>query len=216
MTHEPKADLLPLFSQPICVTELPITEEVATHIKNLEYYEMESSVGWLSEDTLVLDNPVMAGFKSNLVTIIQGYAHAMLQIQDDISFYITNSWVTVHKQGDFAPAHNHDNSLLSGTCYVNIPDDDESMFEIYAPQAHNLFGFLKPKYKQWNIFNSKNWSAKPNTGTTILFPSYLEHGTTPMTSNTDKRYCLAFNVFAHGDFHDSWMKDKAPINRLVL
>jgi len=75
---------------------------------------------------------------------------------------------------------------------------------------------LKPKYKEWNIFNSKNWSAKPNTGTTILFPSYLEHGTTPMTSNTDKRYCLAFNVFAHGDFHDSWMKDKAPINRLIL
>ena len=69
MTHEPKADLLPLFSQPICVTELPITEEVAKHIRNLEYYEMESSVGWLSEDTLVLDNPVMSSLKLNLLKL---------------------------------------------------------------------------------------------------------------------------------------------------
>jgi uncharacterized protein (TIGR02466 family) len=216
MTHETQVDLVPLFSQPVCISQLEITEEVAKHIRNIEYYEMTSSVGWLSEDTQVLDHPTMVDLKSKLLNRIKGYAHSMLQIQDDIEFYITNSWVTVHKDGDFAPAHNHDNSLISGTLYINIPDDDESLFEIYAPQAHSLFGFLKPKYKDWNIFNSKKWAAKPLTGTTIIFPSTLEHGTTPMTSKTDKRYCLAFNVFVHGDFHDSWQEGKAAINRLVL
>jgi uncharacterized protein (TIGR02466 family) len=216
MTGENKLDLLPLFSSPVCVTQLEITEAVAKHIRNLEYYEMTSSVGWLSEDTLVFDHPVMADLKSSLLRVIKEYAHNALQVHDDFDFYITNSWVTVHKDGDWAPTHNHDNSLLSGTLYINIPDDDESVFEIYAPQSHLLFGFLKPKYKGWNMFNTKRWFAKPITGTTILFPSYLEHGTTPMTSKTDKRYCLAFNVFAHGDFHDVWHEGKAPINRLVL
>lgn len=216
MIDKTKVDLLPLFSNPVCITQLNITDEVAKHVRNLEYYEMTSSVGWLSEDTLVLNHPIMVDLKSDLMSIVKNYAHDILQIDEEFDFQITNSWVTVHKEGDWAPPHNHDNSLLSGTLYINIPEDDQSLFEIYAPQAYSMFGFLKPKYKQWNLWNTKQWSAKPITGTTVLFPSYLEHGTTPMTSKTDKRYCLAYNVFAHGDYHDAWHKGKAPINRLVL
>ena len=89
MTHETKVDLLPLFSHPVCVSELEITDEVAKHIRNIEYYEMTSSVGWLSEDTQVLDHPTMVDLKSKLLNRIKGYAHSMLQIQDDIEFYIT-------------------------------------------------------------------------------------------------------------------------------
>lgn len=216
MKDKNNIDILPLFSNPVCVTDIHITDEVANHVKSLEYYEMLSSVGWLSEDTLVLSHPAMNDLKIKLTHVIRNYVHDILQIDENFNFYITNSWVTIHEEGNWAPPHNHDNSLLSGTLYINIPDDDESLFEIYAPQSYSMFGFLKPKYKQWNLYNTKQWSAKPVTGTTVLFPSYLEHGTTPMTSKTGKRYCLAYNVFAHGDFHDVWHHGKAPINRLVL
>lgn len=209
-------EVIPLFSHPVYLTQLDLTEEVISHVRNLDYYEMVSSVGWLSEDTSVLEHPVMEGLKSTLLDNVRNYAHNVLQIQDDLEFYITNSWVTVHQQNDWAPPHNHDNSLISGTVYINIPNDDESVFEFYAPQAHSIFGFLKPKFKEWNLLNSKNWRIQPVTGTAVVFPSSLVHGTSPMTSSTDKRYCLAYNVFVRGDFDDVWQEGKAPINHLTL
>jgi uncharacterized protein (TIGR02466 family) len=209
-------EVMPLFSQPIYISKIELSDNIIDHVKKLEYYEMSSSSGWLSEDTMVLDHPVMSNLKSILIDNVNNYAHNVLQIQDDIEFYITNSWVTLHQENDYSPPHHHDNSLFSGTVYINIPDDDESVFEFFAPPVSNIFGFLTPKFKEWNLLNSRNWFIKPETGTTIIFPSNLVHGTSAMTSSVNNRYCLAYNVFARGDFYSVWQEGKNPINRLVL
>ena len=164
------ADIVPLFSTPLYVSKEEVTSSDAEYIKNLEYYEMVSNVGWMSEDSYVLENSALQSLKNTVQKCIDDYAHEVLQVQDDFEFYITNSWVTVHKEGDFAPTHDHVNSLLSGVFYINIPEDDESVIEFYAA----------------------------------------------MTSSTDKRYCLAFNVFARGELSDTWQDNKASINRLNL
>jgi len=209
-------NIIPLFSTPLYVSEHEITQEDANYVRNLDYYEMKSNVGWMSEDSYVLDNSALQSLKDKVQKSVNEYVHDILEIQDDLDFFITNSWVTVHKEGDFAPTHDHVNSLLSGVLYINIPEDDESVIEFYAPSYVNLFPLIRPAIKAFNLWNSKSWFVEPKTGTIVLFPSTQAHGTTPMTSSADERYCLAFNVFAKGELSDTWQENKASINRLDL
>ena len=209
-------EIIPLFSTPLYVSKEEVTSSDANYIRNLDYYEMVSNVGWMTEDSYVLEHSALQPLKDTVQKCINEYAHEVLQVQDDFEFYITNSWVTVHKEGDFAPTHDHVNSLLSGVLYINIPENDESVIEFYAPSYVNLFPLIRPAIKAFNLWNSKSWFVEPKTGTIVLFPSTQAHGTTAMTSSTEKRYCLAFNVFARGELSDTWQDNKASINHLNL
>ena len=209
-------EMIPLFAKPTYVGKTDIDNDIKDYIQSLDYYNIENTTGQLSNDTYVLENSLLQQLKSNLEDNIRIYAHEMLQVDDSVEFYITNSWVTLHEQGDFAPSHIHTNSLISGTVYINIPDDDDSLFQFHAPDTYKVFGLFKPKVKSLNAWNSSTWAIKPETGTILLFPSDLSHSTTAMTSALDNRYCLAFNVFVKGELSDIPGHDKGSINRLVL
>lgn len=207
---------MPLFSKPIFISALSITEEIKSKVKSLSYYQPQNSLGQLSNNTYVLDEEPFAHLKKEIGKKIKNYVNDVLEVQDEIDFYITNSWVTVHDKGDYAPLHIHTNSLISGTLYINIPEDDDSLFQLHAPDTFKPFGLFKLKLKNLNFWNSATSSLKPETGTLILFPSDLAHSTTAMTSDKEYRYCLAFNVFVRGDIYDQEASDKGSINRVVL
>ena len=196
-------ELMPLFAKPIYISQLSIDSNVQNYVKELDYHVMEANSGQLSNDTYVLEHPELSSLKNIIKDNIKTYAHEILQVHDDIEFYITNSWVTLHCEGDYSPPHLHTNSLLSGTLYINIPKDDDSVFQIHAPETHKIFSLFNPKIKNFNSWNSKVASIKPETGLITLFPSDLMHSTTVMNSESDIRYCLAFNIFIKGEISDA-------------
>lgn len=209
-------DILPLFSTPIYTSK---NESLANNFKDiissLDYYRM-IAYGWITEDTYVLERPELAPLKDYITSHINNFLHNDLQVQDDLEFYITNSWVTIHNKDDYAPLHDHTNSLFSGTFYIDIPKDDDSIFELLTKDPYRNFPhIIQPRIKDYNLFNCNSWRIKPETGTLILFPSSLKHSTTVMSSN-NKRYCIAFNIFLKGDVYLLGGNDKNPINRLVL
>ena len=202
-------EMMPVFPNAVYTSKTDISSEIYKFIESLDYYCMENNSGQLSYNTSILDEETLRALNIDIKSHIDTYVHQVLQVQDDLDFYVTCSWVTLHEHGDYSPSHLHSNSILSGTLYINIPKDDESLFQFQAPSFHKILGFVNADIKEHNIWNSSTCSIKPETGTILIFPSSLTHGTTPMTSTTENRYCLAFNVFVKGNIGNN-------INRLDL
>lgn len=201
--------MMPVFPNAVYTSKISISKKTYEYIKSIDYYPMDNNSGKLSYNTSILNEENLKTLSNTIKSHIDVYIHQVLQIQDDLDFYITCSWVTLHEHGDFSPTHMHTNSILSGTVYINIPKDDESLFQFQAPDSHKVLGFINADIKEYNFWNSTTCSIQPQTGTIILFPSSLTHGTTSMTSTNENRYCLAFNVFVKGKIGNN-------INRLDL
>lgn len=210
-------NIVPLFSVPLYVANLPQPSiEEYSYIQSIKYRRMAVNNGDISLDNYILENDIFSNLKNHILNRMNLYFHDVLSIKKDYEFYITNSWITKHHKGDFAQRHAHQNSLFSGTFYLDIPSDDESKFTLIGDKGRHLFpNTIKPNYKDYNIFNSESWSLTPKTGDLYIFPSCLEHETTKMTSESF-RYCLAFNIFVKGKFEGPVTNDDAPIDTLIL
>jgi hypothetical protein len=61
---------------------------------------------------------------------------------------------------------------------------------------------LNLKIKEFNPFNSIEWSVNVKDNTLLLFPSQLYHGVAPNFSNNN-RISIAFNTFVKGQISDA-------------
>tara|TARA_B110001469_G_scaffold126766_1_gene145343 strand:+ start:1266 stop:1952 length:687 start_codon:yes stop_codon:yes gene_type:complete len=199
--------VIPLFSTPLFIHEQEVTSVDFEFIKNTKQIDINYSeshfkngAGSTSEGSYLLNHSEMSSLKDKILNSVKEYAHGVMQVGEEVEFYITRSWSTIHKEGDYAFPHSHANSLLSGVMYINVPKDDESLVEFMAPSNHTLFPLLQPRLKEHNIWNHRIFSFKPETGNIIIFPSNLVHSTTPMTSSTSLRYIVGFDIFVRGEF----------------
>jgi uncharacterized protein (TIGR02466 family) len=209
-------DVIPLFSTPVYISSLKIDNNTLSSVKNSEFYRMSSDTGWITEDTHFLDQEIYKDLRLSILQSVNSYVYDVLCIDKKIEAVITTSWITVHDRGDYAPMHEHGNSLFSGVFYINCPDDDESVFLLDSPYKHNIFPTaICPMPVDWNVFNATQWQLSPKTGDLYIFPSGLLHATTQCTSDL-KRYCLAFNVFLKGELTNVNSTLKNPINQLIL
>tara|TARA_R110000850_G_scaffold274245_2_gene411527 strand:+ start:161 stop:817 length:657 start_codon:yes stop_codon:yes gene_type:complete len=199
--------IIPLFSTPLFIHEQEVTSVDFEFIKNTKQIDINYSeshfkngAGSTSEGSYLLNHSEMSSLKDKILNSVKEYAHGVMQVGEEVEFYITRSWSTIHKEGDYAFPHSHANSLLSGVMYINVPKDDESLVEFMAPSNHTLFPLLQPRLKEHNIWNHRIFCFKPETGSIIIFPSNLVHSTTPMTSSTSLRYIVGFDIFVRGEF----------------
>jgi uncharacterized protein (TIGR02466 family) len=192
-------DIIPLFSTPYYKSTVDITADIVEYLIHKEYTLIPDNSGYYTKDSYVLNSLPLAKLKNSIEQHINTFMYDVLKVPTNLEFYITNSWCNIHEEGHYASLHNHTNSLFSGTCYINIPEDDESVFKMLSNNDYRLFpSVLYPDLTEYNILNCNSWSIKPETGTLILFSSQIEHEATPMTSKTDHRICLAFNIFMRG------------------
>jgi len=200
--------VVPLFSTPLFIHEQEVTSDDFEFIKNTNHMDINykeshfksDGAGTTSAGSYLLNHSEMSSLKAKILNSVKEYAHGVMQVGEEVEFYITRSWSTIHKEGDYAFPHSHANSLLSGVMYINVPKDDESLVEFMAPSNHTLFPLLQPRLKEHNIWNHRIFCFKPETGNIIIFPSNLVHSTTPMTSSTSLRYIVGFDIFVRGEF----------------
>lgn len=188
------ATVLPLFAVPLYTDNIG-TEYDLDFLKNASLYErMESNNGFYSKDKFILEDPRLKSLKDMIQEHINAFT-GYLSISNDAEFYITNSWIVKHIKGDWGPSHYHGNSVISGVYYFDV--DPNSGDIIFENRQDNLFGkTLEFDFKEWNIFNSFEWSLTPENGNIVMFPSHLAHRIRPCQS--DLRYCMPFNVFVRG------------------
>jgi hypothetical protein len=194
-----EGNLLPLFSTPIYHVEdsgHTFTPDEIRCIKNLKLKSNLGGPNELSNKTFVLNDGRLKFLKETCQYHLDTFTKQVLKIKQD--FYITNSWITKTEKGSYHQIHSHQNCIFSGVIYVNTTPDMGNLY-FYGKQGFlNDFNF-EYEYEDYNIYNTPSWNIPVKTGTIIIFPSGVKHGTSENTID-ETRYVVGFNAFVCGDF----------------
>ena len=192
-----------LWPVPVYQNSIIIESHWLKIINSLEFERMKSGNGNITVDRNVLLRPELADLKDKINEQCKLYVKNLLSISNRTDFYIQNSWVNIHEPADWAQAHRHMNSLISGCLYLKIPKDSGQIRFIKNQGNINLFSSATSfDYDSINHITADYWSIDPTEGMILLFPSHVLHEVDTNKSD-DTRYSLAFNLYAKGSFgHD--------------
>ena len=186
-----------LWPTPIYENYIPVKSEWLDYAENCKYERMFSQNGDYTVYKYILDN--ILDLKKQLFFHVNLFAEKYLKIVNT-EFYFLNSWIVKHHFNDWAQAHHHSNSLLSGVYYLKTEKNSGDINFIKDYKEQNIFPLaITPNYDEYNYVNSKNFKFEPAVGNLIIFPSTLMHEVTKNNSK-NTRYSLAFNVFCKGVF----------------
>jgi uncharacterized protein (TIGR02466 family) len=196
-----KPAIYPLFSTPMYVNNVGPFER--PDLRSLEYSSTIPSGGAYnflrSVDKKVLDRPEFRRVHELIMQEVNVYARQLLCVSDRIEFYVTDSWVNLHRRGHSAGAHVHHNSLISGVLYLHVTERTGDL--VFHRDVRSLVPFppaLDLDMNAFNLYNCKSWSYTPKPNDICLFPSMVMHSADP-NGTDEERSCLAFNVFVRGD-----------------
>lgn len=105
-------------------------------------------------------------------------------------FEITGCWANI--SGPAAPhkMHSHPNNYLSGVYYVKTQKNANSIF-FHDPRAQ--ITVISPKLAETGLATAGKVRMEVETGTLIIFPSWLQHSVDPNRSG-ENRVSIAFNI----------------------
>jgi uncharacterized protein (TIGR02466 family) len=102
-----------------------------------------------------------------------------------------NWWININGKYDYNTPHDHQNSVLSGTYYVQVPE--ENMGDLMLHRGDNAEFFLTSKVKrEQTMVNTMAVPCPVKESMFYLFPSWVKHSVE--RNNTDsERISIAFN-----------------------
>ena len=127
--------------------------------------------------------------------------------ENELDFYITESWLNIVHPGGQHNRHCHQNSIISGVFYIATTEDDFINFYEPLPMKHQI----KIEELGHNLWNAYSWYFPVTNNKLILFPSWLDHGVEVNGRQTTDRISLAFNVFVRGK-----LGEPGNANKLIL
>jgi uncharacterized protein (TIGR02466 family) len=189
-----EANINGIFPTPIYISKLnrKLTNKELLFIDKTKLYSHNNEGNKTSNDNYILNHKDFKNLKTDLDLRIQDYFDKIISPANNITPYITQSWLNYTETNQYHHKHQHPNSLISGVFYVNC---DEKFDKIKF--FNTEYKTIKPEIKEWNIWNSESWWFSVNTGDVILFPSSLTH-MVETKEGTNTRISLAFNVFIKG------------------
>ena len=190
--------LMPLFAMPLYFSKVDLTKEDITLVKSIKYKRLTSNNGDVSEDMYLLDDVRFKSIRERIEQHVNRHVYGNLKVDNTIKFEITNSWVMRHHKNDWAPKHQHSNSILSGILYI---ETEEGSGDLIFDKDYSYVNLFPPAVdvpvSERNVFNSKTWTFYPEPGHIYIFPSHLMHYVTESKSE-NLRYCLPFNLYPVG------------------
>jgi len=187
-----------LFPTPVYQTNLRKTfnEEELEFIRDCSKNVKHNRGNIITNGSYLLDQKPMKKLKEELQLHLENYYKLVIQTQDKIFPYITQSWINFTEKGQFHHEHLHANSLVSGVLYFDVDEKDVIKFHKRVPAT--IF-FQNCNY---NHLNSTEWNLAAKKGDLLLFPSSLLHSV-PVKETDGFRVSLSFNTFVEGHIGDS-------------
>ena len=189
-----EANINGIFPTPIYISKLDreLTSKELSFINKIKLDTYNNEGNKTSNDNYILNSKSFKTLKDELDLRVKDYFDKVISPANNITPYITQSWLNYTETNQYHHKHQHPNSLVSGVFYINCHKEyDKIKF------FNDKYSTIKPEVKDWNIWNSTSWWFSVKTGDVILFPSSLTHMVeTKQGDNT--RISLAFNVFIKG------------------
>lgn len=188
-------DLMNMFATPLyrASLERPFTEAELNFFREALADSVESISNFSSRDKSVLNNPVLRDLRDTLQRHLDEYFKTIYNTSNRVSLKITQSWLTLSRQGESHHAHTHPNSVVSGVLYINLAENDGISFH---RNEDNVWHELLPA--QENYFNAKRYFINTQVGNILLFPSNVRHSVREVEEVVE-RVSLSFNSFFEGE-----------------
>jgi uncharacterized protein (TIGR02466 family) len=189
-----ESNIMGIFPTPVYISKLDreLTSKELSFIDKAKLDVFKNEGNTTSNDNYILNQKAFKNLKEDLDLRIQDYFDKIICPVNNITPYITQSWLNYTETTQYHHKHAHPNSLVSGVFYINC-DDKFDKIKFF----NDKYETIKPEVKDWNLWNSRSWWFTVKTGDVILFPSSLTH----MVENkegTNTRISLAFNIFIKG------------------
>jgi uncharacterized protein (TIGR02466 family) len=194
-----EANINGIFPTPIYISKLnrkltPLELKFVDKNKK-DFYKNEGNI--TSNNSYILNKKPFANIKKELDLKVKDYFNKVISPANNITPYITQSWLNYTETNQYHHKHAHPNSLVSGVFYINCHEEHDKI-----KFFNDTYKTIKLEMKDWNIWNSESWWFSVKTGDIIMFPSSLTHMVeTKQGDNT--RISLAFNVFIKGTVGDN-------------
>jgi uncharacterized protein (TIGR02466 family) len=102
-----------------------------------------------------------------------------------------NWWININGKYDYNESHDHQNSVLSGTYYVQVPE--ENMGDLVLHRGDNAEFFLTSKVeREQTMANAMAIPCPVKESMFYLFPSWVKHSVERNNTNSE-RISIAFN-----------------------
>jgi uncharacterized protein (TIGR02466 family) len=173
------------------VDNLSIPNEDHEKILNSEFKVTRYGNFPTTENKFILDT--VPTLKSWIQVQINRYAS---EIMGTSTLRITQSWAIKHEnQPQSIYTHTHANSIISGSYYIDAPENTEPL-TLMRPVMHGNSPQIEWE-KDWEgrpwLYDQIKYSAY--TGRLIMFPSNVPHGVLGQQSTNQRRCVLAFNTW---------------------
>jgi uncharacterized protein (TIGR02466 family) len=189
-----EANINGIFPTPIYISKLdreltPLELKFVDKSKK-DFYKNDGNI--TSNNNYILNEKPFANIKKELDLRVQDYFDKVISPANNITPYITQSWLNYTETNQYHHKHAHPNSLVSGVFYINCHEEHDKI-----KFFNDIYKTIRLEVKDWNMWNSESWWFSVKTGDVILFPSSLTHMVeTKQGDNT--RISLAFNIFIKG------------------
>ena len=196
-----------LFPEPLYFSNLErvLTQE-ELKIFNEHKKKPHKNIGNISSnDSYVLEHKALKNLKKDLHTKVMDYFDKVV-CTNNITPYITQSWINYTESDQFHHMHTHPNSLVSGIFYISA---DKKVDSVIFRKSY-LDDKIKLNATKYNIFNSSTCTYPVETGNILLFRSSLGHGVDKKKGN-NIRISLSFNIFIKGT-----IGNKTALTELIL
>ena len=98
---------------------------------------------------------------------INTYSKKVLGVDtQDLNYRITQSWINICSPNASHHQHTHPNSFISGVFYVRVKPDVD--YIVFSRPNQQFFQF---PIKEYNTFNSYQWTVGVSEGQLLLLPS---------------------------------------------
>ena len=197
-----KIQIQPIFPKPLGILQM----DKAVSKKILEFsiskeIELTKNIGGnsISKNVYILDNDELSDIKKVLTDSVNQYFKEIINPNQDMKLYITNSWINANKNGETHHPHKHPNSIVSAVFYIDTCEEDTLSF--MNPYT-TLFGNLRfsPNRTKWTTLE---WNIPVKKNLLAMFPSTLPHLVIPRPNTcTGTRISLSFNTWFKGTIGD--------------
>jgi len=197
----PEFELMGMFPLPVYYTkrgsDLDSTEE--QEIKEILEGEMQQSrpgISCASQNTYIF-NTRLKNIKQFCVDQAKKFIKEVYNPAQELTPYITQSWLNLSKPGDLHFRHTHSNSIISGVFYISTVEDDKINFFDPNTKIKNIWQIPTAENEN-NIWNADSFTPAVENNVLLLFPSWLDHGVMVNPLQTTDRVSLSFNIFLEG------------------
>lgn len=164
-------------------------EQIKNHLNNLDFSQ-DKIQPYQTIDNHLEKHEELKSFFSWVEICLEDYRRTFKYNCD--SFKIILSWANKSDKNGGHRSHVHPNSFISGIYYVS---DELTPTYFEDPRYQTRTGWMVGSY---NFINSVVWECPAETGTLVLFPSYLSHYTEPSDTLKGWRITLSFNIIPSG------------------